>query len=185
MKKLLKYILFIVSLLLAVLLIEGAIFQKVIDLFLPFEILTSLLAGILFTFFLTAPMGSVLFYILGEAGNPFIIALVGGLGAMFGDLILIHFFRDSFLDFEEFSKIDKNATFKKIKLFFKASHFRSWIFPVLGAFIIASPLPDELGLLMLSTSNLKLSQIGFLSYILNTLGILLIALIPKLIQGFS
>ena len=48
--------------------------------------------------------------------------------------------------------------------------------PLAGAIIVASPLPDELGLIMLGVSKLKYREIAVLTYILNTAGILLIVL---------
>ena len=42
------------------------------------------------------------------------------------------------------------------------------------AIIIASPLPDELGLMLLGASKLTYRQIAILTYIFNTAGILVI-----------
>ena len=54
--------------------------------------------------------------------------------------------------------------------------------PFLGAIIIASPLPDELGLVMLGDSKLKYREIAIISYVLNTAGILLIVVPVNLLS---
>lgn len=46
---------------------------------------------------------------------------------------------------------------KKIvaKPFMTFSHYFAWLTPVIGAIIIASPLPDDLGVGLLSASKIK------------------------------
>ena len=46
--------------------------------------------------------------------------------------------------------------------------------PVIGAIIIASPLPDELGVSLMGMSQMKASRFILLSYILNSIGIFLV-----------
>jgi hypothetical protein len=59
------------------------------------------------------------------------------------------------------------------------------VMPFLGALIIASPLPDELGLVFLGISKLKTRYFLPLSFVLNFFGILIIGLIAKsLVSGF-
>ena len=50
----------------------------------------------------------------------------------------------------------------------------SWTLPVLGAVIIASPLPDEMGVGLMGISKLKTSQFILLSFVLNSIGIFII-----------
>ena len=50
----------------------------------------------------------------------------------------------------------------------------SWTLPILGAIIIASPLPDEMGVGLMGISKLKTSKFILLSFILNAIGIFLI-----------
>lgn len=64
---------------------------------------------------------------------------------------------------------------------FRLRIFR-WSIAFLGALVIASPLPDELGLMMLGFSKIKTSFFVPISFLLNFLGILVIGLIAKAIM---
>jgi len=62
----------------------------------------------------------------------------------------------------------------KLKHLMHTKYF-SWTLPVIGAIIIASPLPDEMGVGLMGISKLKTKQFILLSFILNSIGIFLIA----------
>ena len=52
---------------------------------------------------------------------------------------------------------------------------KKYFVPVLAGFIIASPLPDEIGVIMLAgLTKIKIGILVVLSLILNTLGILVL-----------
>lgn len=139
---------------------------------LPFRFIAEILAGVFYTSFLTSPLSLGMLVVLGESNNPVITAMLAGLGAILGDLLIIKIFRDRLSsDFKFLSKRIGQGT-----NFLKRFHL-DFIIPFIGAIIVASPLPDELGLIMLGVSKLKYGQIALLSYVLNTAGILLI-LIP-------
>ncbi|MCC7436766.1 hypothetical protein IT402_02755, partial [Candidatus Nomurabacteria bacterium] len=55
----------------------------------------------------------------------------------------------------------------------------AWLAPVIGAIIIASPLPDEIGVGLIGISKMKNWQFLVLSFVLNSLGILLIVTLAK------
>ena len=54
-----------------------------------------------------------------------------------------------------------------------------WLIPFIGALIVASPLPDELGLTMMGLSKMKTSLFIPLSFLLNFFGIMTVGLIAK------
>jgi hypothetical protein len=60
----------------------------------------------------------------------------------------------------------------------KSGWFR-WLLCVLGCCLIASPLPDELGLVLFGLINFKPKYLAVVSVVLNTLGILLLVLWGK------
>ena len=62
---------------------------------------------------------------------------------------------------------------KRISKFLKTWNIE-FLVPLLGALIIASPFPDEIGLLMFGVSKLKYRELLVITYLLNTAGILLI-----------
>ena len=90
---------------------------------------------------------------------------------MCGDLILFFFIRDRF-----YNDIVNSIKPKTIKHILRSFHFGflKWIAPIVGALIIASPLPDEFGIALLSMSKVKTAVLMPVSFIMNALGIYLL-----------
>ena len=112
--------------------------------------------------------------------NPTVVfGLIGGLGALVGDLFIFNFLRHSFAD--EISKFRK----EKIVLYINRkvpNLFKKYLVPVFAGFIIASPLPDEIGVALLAASRTISTKIfSLLSYALNTAGIFVILVIGNMI----
>ena len=106
-----------------------------------------------------------------------IAAIIGGLGALVGDLFIFKLIRVSLKD--EIEKLCKEKiivrTKEKLPLFFK-----KYFLPIVACIIIASPLPDEIGVSLLSgATKISTKTFSFISYILNTIGILVILIIGK------
>lgn len=139
---------------------------------LPLKFISEFTAGILYASFLTSPISIAMLVVLAKSNNPITLAILAGFGAAFADLLIIRFFR------KELSK-DMDLVSHGLRLKALNNFLKKWklefIIPFVGAIIVASPLPDELGLLMLGVSKLKYREILVLTYILNTAGILLIA----------
>ena len=57
--------------------------------------------------------------------------------------------------------------------------FFKWLIPFMGALVVASPLPDEIGLAMMGFSKIRTSLFIPISFLLNFLGILVIGFIAK------
>lgn len=95
--------------------------------------------------------------------------MIGGLGALLGDLFIFNFIRHSFND--EVKKLYRE------KLIIYASHktpgfLKRYLLPVAAGFIIASPLPDEIGVTMLAAlKSISVKVFSVISYVLNTAGI--------------
>jgi len=105
-------------------------------------------------------------------------AFFGGLGAVAGDLIIFRFVKDNLS--EHIITAFENIRQKKFLLFFNRERRPiGWLLKILGAIIIASPLPDELGLLILAGIKLRYHHFFILSFFLNTVGILTISLFGK------
>jgi hypothetical protein len=120
--------------------------------------------------FTVAPAGVVLFN-LANTLDPVLLTLVAATGSLIGDYLIIKYLRDHV--FEElkpiFIKINRTS-------FFHIFHtpFFSWAVPLLGAAIIASPLPDEAGIGLMGISHLKTWQFLIIAFILDLVGIFLI-----------
>ena len=137
-------------------------------------LLVSLVAGLFFTSFFTTPPAIAVFSGISHSGNPLLIALVGALGSVLGDSFLFFFVRERVA--KDASFLMSGKRFKKALKLLKHKRFQR-ILPVIGALIIASPLPDELGLALIGVSSMKRSSFFLLSYCMNTLGILAILLL--------
>src|SRR3990167_8602465 len=166
-------IIFLISVFLAYLLIQNRSLDAFVTRVEPVRFLAEFVAGALFIFFLTTPFSFALFYVLAESVHPLQVALIGGLGASIGDMLIVSIFRNSF--FDDFKTLEKTLKLKRAFHFFHHSHFNH-LAPLLGVLIIASPFPDELGLMMLGASKLKYIQLLILTYILNTAGIFFVSL---------
>lgn len=137
------------------------------------------LAGILFTYGFTSAPAAALFLILAKSQNILVASLIGGFGALCGDLIIFHFIRTSFKD--EINKFGKERFVKWMNHKFPEK-IKHYLLVILAGAIIASPLPDEIGVTMLSIYNkISIKWFMLLSYVLNTIGIFIILLIGSTI----
>jgi len=141
----------------------------------------SFIAGMFFTsVFTTAPS----MVVLGELAltTPlWVVALFGGVGAVFGDYILFLVVRDGLSkDFDYLAKHSSGV--RRAWAALRRARVR-WLLPALGAFVLASPLPDELGLAMMGLSTIKPERFLLISFVMNTLGIFAIGLIARSLAG--
>ncbi|MFZ2832043.1 MAG: hypothetical protein WAZ40_02730 [Minisyncoccia bacterium] len=131
-------------------------------------------AGITGVFFVStftvAPASLVLFH-LAQEYNPLIVALCSGAGAVLGDLIIFHFLKDGV--FTELEPLFEKIRGSSLNIMVRTRYF-VWLNPVVGALIIASPLPDEIGIAMMGLTKIKIWQFALLTFVLNSLGIFLI-----------
>ncbi len=147
--------------------------------FLGGQIIASFAAGIFFTSAFTLAPATIALAHISEHTPIFEVALSGGLGAMCGDLLLFIFIRDRFGD-------DLRAAFKSSFLsrhFISSFHvgFMKWLSPLIGAVIIASPLPDELGLGLMGLSKTRLYVLMPISFVMNVIGIYLVAMFAQML----
>lgn len=152
-------------------LIKSGNLTGMVDSILPLRFLAEIIAGILYTSFLTAPVSVAMLIALSQDNNPILTAILAGFGAVLGDFLIVKFFREKISD--ELKEFSKQLHLQKINSVLQKLHL-DFLTPLLGAIIVASPLPDELGLMMLGASKLRYREIALLSYVLNTAGILLI-----------
>ena len=74
--------------------------------------------------------------------------------------------------------MDKKRHIKKL---FHSKYF-NWMLPIIGAIIIASPFPDELGVSLIGLSKLSTGKFILLSYVLNSIGIFLVVSVSVFIK---
>jgi hypothetical protein len=136
--------------------------------FVPLE---AFIVGFFFTSLFTLAPASVALAEMSQVAPLSEVALWGAAGAVVGDLVLFFFVRD-FLS-ADILALMRGSWLKKLKAVFK-SPFLSWAVPVAGALVIASPIPDEIGVALLGLSKTHLRFFIPISYAMNFLGILLV-----------
>lgn len=168
--------LLILSLIVFFLFAEHPAIRNTIDLIGSFGYVGAFITGILFVSIFTVAPAVVVLYFLADHLNPLLVALFAGMGAVVGDYLIFRFLRDRVFD-ELTPLFLKNGGNILVKLF-KTPYF-GWLLPFLGAFIIASPFPDELGIGLLGASKLKNWQFLILSFLLNSVGIFIVVIAAR------
>lgn len=172
-------LLFSAGMAVAVIIGQTGIVSHILKLSTSFLFLGAFIAGFFFTSFLTIVPSGVMFYHMFHGGAPvLLIALVGGFGAMLGDLLLFKFLKTNLTD--EIVAFVKAHTTRHIKRMWRFRWF-SWAMMVTGAVIIASPLPDELGVALMGIGEVKPRVLLPLSFVMNTLGIVAVGLAAQVI----
>lgn len=138
--------------------------------------LGAVVAGMFFVSIFTVVPSLAVIYSLADVLNPWEVALFAGLGAIIGDYLIFRFLRDRV--FEEVKPLALRFGGSYLVALFRTPYF-SWLIPFIGAIIVASPLPDEVGIGLMSASKLRASQFLFITFLLNATGILVMVLIAK------
>ncbi len=187
-------ILFVASLIVAWFLLESPAIHELLEGIGSLGYLGAFLGGILFTYALTVAPGTAVIFILGDTLNPFFIAFIGAFGSVLSDYLIFRFVRDRLLgeikllarEVQGFTKPVTNIIFPKhlqIMTWKAISHSKTlkYVIPVIAGFIIASPLPDELGVALFGAVKFKVKNFLAISYLLNFLGILTISVLGKIL----
>lgn len=129
-------------------------------------------AGVLFVSTFTAATGALLLLVFAETLHPIELGLIAGAGAVMGDLLILRLIEDDLSGElrQLFNHFDPRHHLSHVL----HSRYFGWTLPVLGAIIIASPLPDELGVSLMGISKMKTLNFILISYFLNSLGIFLV-----------
>ncbi len=128
------------------------------------------IAGILYVFLFSAPFG-IGYFVALIPSNLYLAAIIGGLGATVADILIFKFIKISFE--HEIDEVEHHPVFKKfshrLKTKLKAK-VRLYLMYLLAGFIIATPLPDEVGILMLAgLKKINLFWFGVIAFITHTI----------------
>ena len=133
------------------------------------------IAGLFFSFGFSSPI-SAGFFIIANPSNVFLAAIIGGAGAMFGDLFIFKLIRFSFID--EFKNLEKARIIKNLNREIEKDlghKIKNYLLYAFAGILIASPLPDEAGVIMLAgLTKIKPSVLAIIGFVLNTIGILIL-----------
>lgn len=171
------FLLIIIGVVLALFLSTSGILDAIIHV-IGNTAVSSFIAGILFTSVFTLGPSSVALVHIAEQGTLSTVAIWGALGAVCGDLILFFFIRDQFA--EHLTRSLRPSLVKKILTSFHLG-FMKWLSPIIGALIIASPLPDEFSMMVLGLSKVRIAVLIPISFVMNVLGIYLLVWFTNII----
>ena len=163
----------IASTLLSIWLAKGDVIGAFVAQAAEFEEISSFIAGMFFTSVLTTAPAIVSLGELGQHIAPWKVALFGAAGAVSGDILIFRFLHSPLANY--IIRIAVSPRLRRIGVALEKSALW-WIPPLLGAMVIASPLPDEIGLLMMGLSGMRLGSFIVLTYVMNAAGIYIIAI---------
>ena len=162
------------SIVLAVAMVQCGLLSSLLNATQGVSFISSFVSGFFFTsVFTTAPAIAA----LGETSlthAPIFVALFGAAGAVCGDYVLFSIVRDS-ASKHLMHLQHLRGTGRKLTHLLKRRAFR-WFVYLLAGMIIASPLPDEIGLSLLGFAHVKTLRFLPLSFVCNFAGIYLLAL---------
>ena len=168
----------ILSIALAIVIGRLDLIEKLLSLSENVRVIGAFVGGLFFTsVFTTAP--AIIF--LGEIGQVepiLVVALIGAAGAVCGDILLFHLFKNHVAkDVNTLIGLSKNNLLKNIL------HNRAfrWVGILVGALIISSPLPDELGIALMGLTKMEVKNFIPVSFTFNFFGIYLIGLASRLL----
>ncbi len=140
-----------------------------------FSHLGILISGILLTFGFSTAL-SVGFFLAVNPPNILLAVILGGFGAMIGDLIIFKSIKFSFMD--EFKQLEKTPAIHKIEEIVKGrKHIVIWhyLLYIFAGLTLATPLPDEIGVAMLAgLTTIKTFKLVVISFLVHTASIFLI-----------
>lgn len=168
------------SVLIAIILVKTNILVSLLTSTKELEYIGSFITGMFFTSVFTTAPAIVTLGELSQVHGIVPTAFLGAIGAIVGDLIIFKFVRDNVSEHLREVLHAKKHKIKKAPTTLRLKIFR-WLTFLAGGLIIASPLPDELGIGLLGFSKMRLPLFVFFSFVFNFLGIILIGELVKII----
>jgi len=164
-----KPIMYVIVILLIIFLYATGILESFILSLHQFEYAGAFVAGLFYSYGMTTPFAIAVLAIMAQNTNPFILALLGALGAVTSDLLLLRAFS---------GEVGKEIRITK-DLSFTIPESKSLpgrlLFSIIGGFVLMSPLPDELGVILLGISRIEAWKFAIISFIFKYIGVLTIA----------
>jgi uncharacterized membrane protein YdjX (TVP38/TMEM64 family) len=147
-------------------------------------------AGALFSLSFSVVPAAALLLVLSHEQIFLLSGLVASTGAMVSDMLVFQFSRKNFSNKSQ-EELKAEASQSKIFIYIDrlSSHlskkysqrFETAITLFVASLIIITPLPNELGIALASTTKLSLKQFFILSYVFNIFGVFILLLIGKIL----
>jgi len=130
--------------------------------------------GIFYTSIFTVGPATLILAEFAEHEPIVLVAGIAGLGAVLGDFLIFKLFRDRLGESLAAFMVRKFGK-KKVEL----SKVNKVVLLCIGAGIIASPIPDEVGLALMGLSKVDTKLFIALAWVMNSLGILIIGILAR------
>ena len=174
-----KLSLFVISVILVYFLLSGFVYKPLHDALVFMGYFGTFLAGLLYPYALTSAAGTGILLILAKEQNLLFAGVIAGIGALISDIFLFLFVTHSFSD--EVQKLSKEKVVRTVNNWIPSS-VRVYLLATFAGFLIASPLPTEIGiLLMTSIKKISVKKFVIIVYILHASAIFIILLIGNTI----
>lgn len=134
------------------------------------------IAGIFIVSVFTAAPAVVVLLVLAQSLPILPLAIVAGLGAVIGDILILLTLRQGIENSKSY--FPKEFGLEKIVQTLRHTKYR-FLLTLLGAVLIASPLPDELGLACMGLTDVSPFASAILTFVLNTAGMYFFLMIFK------
>ena len=174
-----KMMLLLVSFAFAYIIFAGNDFLHFHEFFSSLGYLGMFLLGMGFSYGFTTPPVTAILLLTAKSQDILISGLIGGFGALLSDLLIFHLIRYSFAD-----EIKRLSETRLVTYIDKKTPYRldRYLLPVLAEFVIASPLPDEIGVsLLAATRHVSRKVFSVFSYVMSTIGIFIILIVGSII----
>lgn len=133
-----------------------------------FKPLSAFIAGMFFTFTFTVVPAGVALVNVSKFMHPLLVAFFGALGAVCIDMLILRFVRNGLV-------VDMNGlvrtTFRHHLLKIFHFGFLKWVAFISGMFMLATPLPDEPGLFIMSISKVHPRFLPLIFFLAHFMGI--------------
>ena len=138
------------------------------------------LAGLMYSYSFSSPLGVGILIFIAQSDsslNWYLAALLAGAGSAISDLVILRFIKDNLADEIVNFLHEKYVLVLRSKIHTKVKEILN---PVIGFLLIASPLPDEVGLTFLSgLKDLNKYLFFTICMLLNSLGVYWILILGR------
>lgn len=165
-----------ISVLVAFILYQTGWFHGILASLHEFGYIGAFIAGMFFVSVFTAAPAAVVLLTFAETLPMLPLVLIAGTGSVAGDMIILSAINKHMKDGINFFPKEKGI--QKIIKTLRHTKYKFFL-TIVGALIIASPLPDELGLALMGVSKVKPVTAIAITFLLNTLGLWLLLSVLK------
>jgi hypothetical protein len=166
----------VLSIVLVILLSKNPEFNKLIASVGSLGPLGAFIGGALFVCTFMISLGAIILFGLAKTTSPLEIGVFAAAGAVFTDFVVFRYVKNNLMD--EIEELYQDISGHHLKVVVHSKFF-GWFLPVLGALILASPLPDEIGVSLMGIAKMNPITFLLLSFVLNGIGIIIAVSLPN------